>query len=76
MLILMTDRMDSEHEAVRTSFHEMTPVSISSRLVPNPPSSTPFEPPARSTLKSSLPIPEAVAPNSAVSIGLPCLNYS
>ncbi|GJT20611.1 retrovirus-related pol polyprotein from transposon TNT 1-94 [Tanacetum coccineum] len=28
--------------------HEMTPVSISSGLVPNPPSSTPFVPPSRS----------------------------
>ncbi|GKD42298.1 retrovirus-related pol polyprotein from transposon TNT 1-94, partial [Tanacetum coccineum] len=30
------------------ALHEMTPVSISSGLVPNPPSSTPFVPPSRS----------------------------
>ncbi|GKA10924.1 hypothetical protein Tco_0690357, partial [Tanacetum coccineum] len=30
------------------ALHEMTPVSISSGLVPNPPSSTPFIPPSRS----------------------------
>ncbi|GJT99618.1 retrovirus-related pol polyprotein from transposon TNT 1-94 [Tanacetum coccineum] len=73
------------------ALHEMTPVSISSGLVPNPPSSTPFVPPSRSDwdllfqpmFDESLnpppyvdlqapeviaPIPEAVAPEHAVSI--------
>ncbi|GJV24075.1 retrovirus-related pol polyprotein from transposon TNT 1-94 [Tanacetum coccineum] len=38
----------SEHSSLGPALHEMTPVSISSRLVPNPPSSTPFVPPSRS----------------------------
>ncbi|GJU38367.1 hypothetical protein Tco_1191324 [Tanacetum coccineum] len=41
-------RMASDQEAVKTPLHEMTPVSISSGLVPNPSSSTPFVPPSRS----------------------------
>ncbi|GJV78115.1 retrovirus-related pol polyprotein from transposon TNT 1-94 [Tanacetum coccineum] len=68
----------------------MTPVSISSGLVPNPSPSTPFVPPSRSdwdllfqpmfdeSLNVDLhapeviaPIPEAVAPEHAVSTGLP-----
>ncbi|GJR08192.1 retrovirus-related pol polyprotein from transposon TNT 1-94 [Tanacetum coccineum] len=76
------------------ALHEMTPVSISSGLVPNPPSSTPFVPPSRSDwdllfqpmFDESLnpppyvdlqapeviaPIPEAVAPEHAVSTGSP-----
>ncbi|GKG00928.1 hypothetical protein Tco_0305633, partial [Tanacetum coccineum] len=40
--------MASEHSSSGPALHEMTPVSISSRLVPNPPSSTPFIPPSRS----------------------------
>ncbi|GKB98108.1 retrovirus-related pol polyprotein from transposon TNT 1-94 [Tanacetum coccineum] len=40
--------MASEHSSSRPVLHEMTPVTISSRLVPNPPSSTPFVPPSRS----------------------------
>ncbi|GJR06319.1 retrovirus-related pol polyprotein from transposon TNT 1-94 [Tanacetum coccineum] len=40
--------MASEHSSSGPALHEMTPVSISSRLVPNPPSSTPFVPPSRS----------------------------
>ncbi|GJY72094.1 retrovirus-related pol polyprotein from transposon TNT 1-94 [Tanacetum coccineum] len=70
--------------------HEMTPVSISSGLVPNPSPSTPFVPPSRSdwdllfqpmfdeSLNVDLqapeviaPIPEAVAPEHAVSTGSP-----
>ncbi|GKF54492.1 hypothetical protein Tco_0161402 [Tanacetum coccineum] len=68
----------------------MTHVSLSSGLVPNPPSSTPFVPPSRSdwdllfqpmfdeSLNVDLhapeviaPIPEAVAPEHAVSTGSP-----
>ncbi|GKG15190.1 hypothetical protein Tco_0354790, partial [Tanacetum coccineum] len=40
--------MASEHSSSGPALHEMTPVKISSRLVPNPPSSTPFIPPSRS----------------------------
>ncbi|GKF24845.1 integrase, catalytic region, zinc finger, CCHC-type containing protein, partial [Tanacetum coccineum] len=36
--------MASEHNSSGPALHEMTPVSISSGLVPNPPSSTPFVP--------------------------------
>ncbi|GJS58369.1 retrovirus-related pol polyprotein from transposon TNT 1-94 [Tanacetum coccineum] len=39
--------MASEHSSSGPTLHEMTPVSISSGLVPNPPSSTPFVPPSR-----------------------------
>ncbi|GKC96462.1 retrovirus-related pol polyprotein from transposon TNT 1-94, partial [Tanacetum coccineum] len=38
----------SEHSNSGPALHDMTPVSISSGLVPNPPSSTPFVPPSRS----------------------------
>ncbi|GKD38552.1 retrovirus-related pol polyprotein from transposon TNT 1-94 [Tanacetum coccineum] len=40
--------MASEHGSSGPALHDMTPVSISSGLVPNPPSSTPFVPPSRS----------------------------
>ncbi|GJR35406.1 putative ribonuclease H-like domain-containing protein [Tanacetum coccineum] len=86
--------MASEHSSSGPALHEMTPVSISSGLVPNPPSSTPFVPPSRSdwdllfqpmfdeSLNPSTnvdlqapeviaPIPEAVAPEHAVSTGSP-----
>ncbi|GJV12812.1 retrovirus-related pol polyprotein from transposon TNT 1-94 [Tanacetum coccineum] len=53
--------MASEHSSSGPALHEMTPVSISSGLVPNPPSSTPF--------KVIAPIPESVAPEHAVSTG-------
>ncbi|GJX55058.1 putative ribonuclease H-like domain-containing protein [Tanacetum coccineum] len=39
--------MASEHSSPGPVLHEMTPVTISSRLVPNPPPSTPFVPPSR-----------------------------
>ncbi|GJW35555.1 retrovirus-related pol polyprotein from transposon TNT 1-94 [Tanacetum coccineum] len=86
--------MASEHSSSGPALHEMTPVTISSGLVPNPPSSTPFVPPSRSDwdllfqpmFDESLnpppyvdlqapeviaPIPEAVAPEHAVSTGSP-----
>ncbi|GJU15320.1 retrovirus-related pol polyprotein from transposon TNT 1-94 [Tanacetum coccineum] len=86
--------MASEHSSSGPALHEMTPVTISSGLVPNPPSSTPFVPPSRSdwdllfqpmfdeSLNSPpyvdlqapeviAPIPEAVAPEHAVSTGSP-----
>ncbi|GJW00170.1 retrovirus-related pol polyprotein from transposon TNT 1-94 [Tanacetum coccineum] len=82
--------MASEHSSSGPALHEMTPVTISSGLMPNPPSSTPFVPPSRSDwdllfqpmFDESLnpppyvdlqapeviaPIPEAVAPEHAVS---------
>ncbi|GJS59074.1 retrovirus-related pol polyprotein from transposon TNT 1-94 [Tanacetum coccineum] len=40
--------MASEHSSSGPALHEMTPVSISSGLVPNPSPSTPFVPPSRS----------------------------
>ncbi|GJZ04843.1 retrovirus-related pol polyprotein from transposon TNT 1-94 [Tanacetum coccineum] len=39
--------MASEHSSSGPALHEMTPAIISSGLVPNPPSSTPFVPPSR-----------------------------
>ncbi|GKE41876.1 retrovirus-related pol polyprotein from transposon TNT 1-94, partial [Tanacetum coccineum] len=36
-----------EHSSSRPALHEITPTTISSRLVPNPPPSTPFLPPLR-----------------------------
>ncbi|GJS54927.1 putative ribonuclease H-like domain-containing protein [Tanacetum coccineum] len=39
--------MDSEHSSLGPLLHEMTLAIISSRLVPNPPPSTPFVPPLR-----------------------------
>ncbi|GJU10575.1 retrovirus-related pol polyprotein from transposon TNT 1-94 [Tanacetum coccineum] len=40
--------MASEHNSSGSALHEMTPATISSGLVPNPPPSTPFVPPSRS----------------------------
>ncbi|GJV68373.1 retrovirus-related pol polyprotein from transposon TNT 1-94 [Tanacetum coccineum] len=39
--------MASEHSSLGPALHEMTPATISSGLVPNPPPSTPFVPPSR-----------------------------
>ncbi|GKA47906.1 integrase, catalytic region, zinc finger, CCHC-type containing protein [Tanacetum coccineum] len=39
--------MASEHSILEPTLHEMTPATISSRLMPNPPPSTPFVPPSR-----------------------------
>ncbi|GKD36401.1 retrovirus-related pol polyprotein from transposon TNT 1-94 [Tanacetum coccineum] len=39
--------MASEHSSSRPALHEMTPATISSGLVPNPPLSKPFIPPSR-----------------------------
>ncbi|GKE50136.1 retrovirus-related pol polyprotein from transposon TNT 1-94 [Tanacetum coccineum] len=39
--------MASEHNSSGPALHEMTPATISSGLVPNPPPSTPFIPPSR-----------------------------
>ncbi|GJS18427.1 retrovirus-related pol polyprotein from transposon TNT 1-94 [Tanacetum coccineum] len=39
--------MASKHSSLEPALHEMTPSTISSGLVPNPPPSTPFVPPSR-----------------------------
>ncbi|GJU17533.1 retrovirus-related pol polyprotein from transposon TNT 1-94 [Tanacetum coccineum] len=39
--------MAYEHNSLEPALHEMTPVTISSRLMPNPPPSTLFVPPSR-----------------------------
>ncbi|GKE04622.1 hypothetical protein Tco_1396640, partial [Tanacetum coccineum] len=39
--------MASEHSSSRPALHEMTPTTINSGLVPNPPPSTPFVPPSK-----------------------------
>ncbi|GKA28901.1 retrovirus-related pol polyprotein from transposon TNT 1-94 [Tanacetum coccineum] len=39
--------MAFEHSSLGPALHEMTPATISSGIVPNPPSSTPFVPPSR-----------------------------
>ncbi|GJU57396.1 retrovirus-related pol polyprotein from transposon TNT 1-94 [Tanacetum coccineum] len=39
--------MVSEHSSLGPTLHEITPATISSGLVPNPPPSTPFVPPSR-----------------------------
>ncbi|GKC41457.1 retrovirus-related pol polyprotein from transposon TNT 1-94 [Tanacetum coccineum] len=39
--------MASEHNSLEPALHEMTPATINSGLVPNPPPSTPFVPPSR-----------------------------
>ncbi|GJZ37763.1 retrovirus-related pol polyprotein from transposon TNT 1-94 [Tanacetum coccineum] len=39
--------MASEHSSSGPALHEMTPATISSGLVPNPPPSTPYVPPSR-----------------------------
>ncbi|GJU32806.1 hypothetical protein Tco_1176395 [Tanacetum coccineum] len=70
-----------------TALHEMTPVSISSGLVPNPPSSTPFVPPTRTdwdllfqpmfdeSPNVDVHAPEVIAPiPEAVAAGTCCIN--
>ncbi|GJR31379.1 hypothetical protein Tco_1107611 [Tanacetum coccineum] len=85
-----------EWKPIGPALHEITPATISSGLVPNPSSSTPFVPPSRSdwdslfqlmfdelfnpppyvelsTPKIIASISEVVAPEPAVSTGLPSL---
>ncbi|GKC97542.1 putative ribonuclease H-like domain-containing protein [Tanacetum coccineum] len=57
--------MASEHSSSEPALHEMTPATISSGLVPNPPSSTVFVPPSRSDWIFF----EVVAPEPADSTG-------
>ncbi|GKB39703.1 retrovirus-related pol polyprotein from transposon TNT 1-94 [Tanacetum coccineum] len=60
--------MASEHSSSGPALHEMTPATISSGLVPNPPPSTPVDHPAPEVVA---PIDEVAAPVPAVSTGLP-----
>ncbi|GJV84776.1 retrovirus-related pol polyprotein from transposon TNT 1-94 [Tanacetum coccineum] len=60
---LMSGAMASEHSSSGPALHEITPATISSGLVPNPPPSTPPEVVA--------PIDEVAAPKPAVSTGSP-----
>ncbi|GKA97803.1 retrovirus-related pol polyprotein from transposon TNT 1-94, partial [Tanacetum coccineum] len=60
--------MASEHSSSGPALHEMTPATISSGLVPNPPPSTPVDHPA---LEVVAPIDEVAAQVLAVSTGSP-----
>ncbi|GKF21824.1 integrase, catalytic region, zinc finger, CCHC-type containing protein, partial [Tanacetum coccineum] len=60
--------MASKHSSSRPALHEMTPATISSGLVPNPPPSTPVDHPAPEVIA---PITKIVAPVPAASTGSP-----
>nr|GEU50115.1 hypothetical protein [Tanacetum cinerariifolium] len=60
--------MASEHSSSEPALHEMTPATINSGLVPNPPPSTSVDHPAPEVIA---PIAEVVAPKSVASTGLP-----
>nr|GEZ03716.1 retrovirus-related Pol polyprotein from transposon TNT 1-94 [Tanacetum cinerariifolium] len=60
--------MASEHSSLEPALHEMTPATISSRLMPNLPPSTLVNHPA---LEVIAPIAEVVAPEPIVSTGSP-----
>ncbi|GKA16289.1 retrovirus-related pol polyprotein from transposon TNT 1-94, partial [Tanacetum coccineum] len=60
--------MASEHSSLEPALHEMTPATISSGLVPNPPPSTPVDLPAPEVIA---PIAEVVAPEPVASTGSP-----
>ncbi|GJU79897.1 retrovirus-related pol polyprotein from transposon TNT 1-94 [Tanacetum coccineum] len=62
--------MASEHSSSGPALHEMTPATISSGLVPNPPPSTSFVPPSR-TPEVIAPIAEVVALEPTGSTGSP-----
>ncbi|GJT68065.1 retrovirus-related pol polyprotein from transposon TNT 1-94 [Tanacetum coccineum] len=82
--------MASEHSSSGYALHEMTPATISSGLVPNPPPSTPFVPPSRTDwdmlfqpLFDELlnpppsvdhPAPEVVAPIDEVAAPVPAVS--
>ncbi|GJS92987.1 retrovirus-related pol polyprotein from transposon TNT 1-94 [Tanacetum coccineum] len=79
--------MASEHSSSGPTLHEMTPTTISSGLVPNPPPSTPFVPPSRTDWdilfqpmfdelltpppSVDLPAPEVIAPIDEVVAPVP-----
>ncbi|GKD65380.1 retrovirus-related pol polyprotein from transposon TNT 1-94 [Tanacetum coccineum] len=60
--------MASEHSSLEPALHEMTPATISSGLVPNPPPSTSVD---RLAPKVITPIAEVLAPDPAASTGSP-----
>ncbi|GJW46419.1 retrovirus-related pol polyprotein from transposon TNT 1-94 [Tanacetum coccineum] len=60
--------MVPEHSSSGLALHEMTPATISSGLVPNPPLSTSVDDPAPEVID---PIPKVVAPEPAASTGSP-----
>nr|GEU39756.1 integrase, catalytic region, zinc finger, CCHC-type, peptidase aspartic, catalytic [Tanacetum cinerariifolium] len=62
--------MAFEHSSLEPALHEMTPATISSGLVSNPPSSTPIDLPAPEVIT---PIDEVVAPEPTESSGSPSL---
>ncbi|GKD85498.1 retrovirus-related pol polyprotein from transposon TNT 1-94 [Tanacetum coccineum] len=62
--------MASEHSSSGPALHEMTPETISSGLVPNPPRSTSFLPPSR-TPEVIAPTTDVVAPKPAASTSSP-----
>ncbi|GKE97953.1 retrovirus-related pol polyprotein from transposon TNT 1-94, partial [Tanacetum coccineum] len=65
--------MSFEHSSLGPVLHEMTPATISSRLVPNPPPSTTVDYPAPEVVA---PIHEVVAPVLVVSTGSPSCSPS
>nr|GEU78376.1 hypothetical protein [Tanacetum cinerariifolium] len=60
--------MASEHSSLEPALHEITHATISSRLLPNLPPSTPVNPPALEVIAL---IVEVVAPSPAASTGSP-----
>ncbi|GJR32187.1 retrovirus-related pol polyprotein from transposon TNT 1-94 [Tanacetum coccineum] len=82
--------MASEQSSSGLALHEMTPATISSELVPNPPPSTPFVPPSRTDWdilfqlmfdelltpppSVDLPAPEVVAPIHEVEAPVPAVS--
>ncbi|GKA18624.1 putative ribonuclease H-like domain-containing protein, partial [Tanacetum coccineum] len=82
--------MASEHSSSGPALHEMTPATISSGLVPNPPPSTPFVPPSRTDWdilfqpmfdelltpppSVDLPAPEVIAPIDEVVAPVPTVS--
>ncbi|GKB19449.1 retrovirus-related pol polyprotein from transposon TNT 1-94 [Tanacetum coccineum] len=82
--------MASEHSSSGPALHEITPATISSGLVPNPPPSTPFVPPSRTDWdilfqpmfdelltpppSVDLPAPEVIAPIDEVVAPVPAVS--
>ncbi|GKE64921.1 retrovirus-related pol polyprotein from transposon TNT 1-94 [Tanacetum coccineum] len=82
--------MASEHSNLGPALYEMTPATISSGLMPNPPPSTPFVPPSRSDwdilfqpmfdelltppLSVDNPAPEVIAPIAEVVAPVPAVS--
>ncbi|GKE97935.1 hypothetical protein Tco_0021286, partial [Tanacetum coccineum] len=82
--------MASEHSSSGPALHEMTPATISSGLVSNPPPSTPFVPPSRTDWEIlfqpifdelltpppsvDLPAPEVIAPVAEVVAPVPAVS--